>query len=80
MPKFKTFLGNVVTNQEMFSEKHCSLFGKSPGPGAILSNYDLDGAVAYDGEAWRELDLAAMQRAIIQRQGHVPEYGSTADQ
>ena len=80
MSKFKTYLGNVVTNQEMFSEKHCSLFGESPGPGAILSNHDLDGAVAFDGEAWRELDLAAMQRAVIQGQGNVPEYGSVADQ
>ena len=72
MAKYNTYLGNKVTNQEMFSEKHCSLFGESPGPGAILSNRDLDGAVVFDGEAWRELDLAAMQRAVIQGQGDVP--------
>ena len=65
MSRFKAYWCNVVPNQEMLSAKHCSLFGESPGSGAILSNHNLDGAVVFDGEAWRELDLAAMQKTII---------------
>ncbi len=64
MSRFKTYWGNVVPNQEMFSAKHCALFGESPGSGAILSNHELDGAVVFDGETWRELDLAAMQKTV----------------
>jgi len=45
-------------------------------PGAVLPNGDLDGTVVFDGQDWRELDLAAMQKAVIQRQGNAPEYGN----
>ena len=67
MSHLKTYWGAAVSDQRIFSEKHCALFGESPTPGAILSNHDLDGAVVFDGEAWRELDLAAMQKALTQR-------------
>jgi len=67
MSNLKTYWGAAVSGQQIFSEKHCALFGESPRPGAILSNHDLDGAVVFDGESWRELDLAAMQKAFTQR-------------
>jgi len=63
--RLKAYWGKVVPDQEMFSARHCSLYGESPRSGAILSNCDHDGAVVFDGEDWRELDLAAMQKAII---------------
>ena len=68
MSSFKTYWGEVIPNQERFSARHCSLFGESPRSGDILSNQDLDGAVVFDGEAWRELDLVAMQKTINDRQ------------
>jgi len=71
MPGFKTCWGEVVPNQEMFSARHHSLFGEAPRYGAILSHHDLYDAVVFDGEAWRELDLGAMQNAIIQEQDNV---------
>ena len=65
MPRFETYWGKVAPNQEMPTARHCSLHGEYPRSGAILSNCDHDGAVVFDGEDWRELDLAAMQKAII---------------
>ncbi len=67
MSKFNEYWGKAVPNQEMLSARHCSLFGDDPESGAILSNCDLDGAVVFDGEAWRELHLEAMQQAIGHR-------------
>ena len=75
MSRFKPFWGNVVPDQETFSEKHCALFGESPGSGAILSNHELDGAVVFDGNTWRELDLAAMQKSGNNGKVH-GEYGA----
>lgn len=75
MSSFKAFCGKVVPHQETFSARHCSLYGESPMYGAILANSDFDGTVVFDGQDWRELDLAAMQRAVIQGQGSAPDYG-----
>ena len=48
--------------------------------GAILSKCDLDGAVVFDGQDWRELDLAAMQKAVIHGQANAPGFGIEVDQ
>ena len=66
MLRFQTYAGSAVPNQEMLSEKHCSLFGEIPSAGAILSNDDLGGAVVFDGQIWREFDLVALQDSINQ--------------
>ena len=63
MSRLKAYWGKVVPDQEMFSARHCSLYGEAPRSGAILSNCYLDGAIVFDGEYWKELDLAAMQKA-----------------
>lgn len=68
MSSFKAYLGEVSPHQERFSARYCSLFGESPRSGDILSNQELDGAVVFDGEAWRALDLVAMQKTINDRQ------------
>jgi hypothetical protein len=65
MSSFKLYWGEVVPDQEMFSKKHEHLFGSAPRRDAILSAQDYVGAVVFDGETWRELDLAAMQEAVI---------------
>ena len=65
MAGITTFWGKAVSNQATFSEKHCRLYGESPVIGDVLSNQDLDGAVVFDGEIWRELDLAGMRAAAI---------------
>jgi hypothetical protein len=70
MSSFDKYWGEKVPGQEMLNLKHCSLLGESPRSGAILSNCDLDGAVVFDGEDWRELDLAAMQKTINQGLGN----------
>lgn len=67
MSRFKIYWGKVAPNQEMLNEKYCALFGEHPRLGDILSNHDLDGAVVFDGVAWRELDLAAMQKTAINK-------------
>ena len=64
MSIFKLYWGEVVSDQEMLSERHEHLFGESPGRDAILADQDLDGAVVFDGKAWRELDLETMQKLI----------------
>ena len=80
MSSSKTFCGKDVPHQERFSERHCSIYGESPMSGAILSKCDLDGTVVFDGQDWRELDLAAMQKAVIQEQGNAPEFAIEVDQ
>jgi hypothetical protein len=45
--------------------------GESPRSGAILSHYEFDGVVVFEGEIWRELDLAAMQKAKIVNAGAI---------
>ena len=79
MSGFKTYWGKVVPNQEIFNARYRSLFGESPKPGDILSNHDLDGAVVFDGVAWRALDLAAMQKNANQKQGNGSEYIDLVD-
>ena len=61
MSKFKSYWGEVVSYQDMLNARHCSLFGEFPTRDAILADQDLQGAVVFDGEVWRELDLAAIQ-------------------
>jgi hypothetical protein len=74
MSSFGKCWGAKVPGQEMLNLKHCSLFGESPKSGDILYSHDLDGTVAFDGEAWRELDLAAMQKSVIQGQSNALGY------
>ncbi len=80
MSSFITYWGKSVPDQEILSARHSSLYGESPKSGAILSNCDLDGAVVFDGEVWRELDLAAMQKTVNQGQGNALDYGKVVDQ
>ena len=79
MSVFKTYWGKAVPGQDLLSARHSTLYGESPKPGSILSNCDLDGAVVFDGEIWRELDLAAMQKTVKQEQGNESEYGHASD-
>ena len=61
MSGFNTYWGDEVPNQGVLVAKYCSLFGESPKKDVILSGRDLYSAVVFDGKAWRELDLLAMQ-------------------
>ena len=65
MSSFKLYWGEVVLNQKMLNERHCSLFGEFPRCDAILADQDLDGAVVFDGKTWRKLDLESIQKAVI---------------
>ena len=64
MSRFKTYWGKAVPDQDVFSARYSSLYGNLPMCDAILANQDIGGAVVFDGETWRELDLAAMQKDV----------------
>lgn len=61
MSRFSEFWGDKVSGQEKYSKKHEYLFGSAPKCDAIMSHDEFERAVVYDGEAWRELDLNAIQ-------------------
>ncbi len=61
MASFKMYWGEAVLDQEKLNLKHYVLFREFPSCDAILVEQSVGSAVVFDGEVWRELDLAAIR-------------------